>query len=149
MGNMFLGGIVLLIKECKGYELEKAQSNTSEDFFNRSEVTFEEEGQEKTLHVLYVRYFEEIFHEFTPYEGNPLFKAGSREVEFKDIAALVCLLKNPGLRHRKRVYINTQSELASYFQDIDYSKLPAVFESLEQHKVYNLRSPLEFIVQPQ
>ncbi|MFO1441760.1 hypothetical protein KDN24_00625 [Bacillus sp. Bva_UNVM-123] len=139
----------MFIKECQGYELEKEKSNTSEDFFNRSEITFEEDGQEKTLHVLYVRYFDEFFPEFTPFETNPLFKAGTREVDFKDIVALVCLLKNPGLRHRKRIYINSQTEFASYFQDVDFSKIPTIFEELENKKSYHLRSPLEFIVQPQ
>ncbi|MBS4191093.1 hypothetical protein KHA94_12960 [Bacillus sp. FJAT-49705] len=139
----------MLIKQCKGYELEKEKSNTSEDFFNRSEITFEEDGQEKTLHVLYVRYFEELVNEFTPFESNPIFKAGSADVELKDIVALVCLLKNPGFRHRRRVYINSKIEFASYFQDIDFSKLPAIFESLNSQNSYNLRSPLEYIVQPQ
>lgn len=139
----------MLIKQCKGYELEKEKSNTSEDFFNRSEITFEEDGQEKTLHVLYVRYFDELAHEFTPFESSPIFKAGPREVEFKDIVALICLLKNPGFRHRKRVYINSKLEFAAYFQDVDYTKLPAIFEDLETKKIFNLRSPLEYIVQPQ
>src|SRR5581483_427101 len=100
-------GIKLLIKECKGYELEKEKSNTSEDFFNRSEITFMENGTEKTLHVLYVRYFDEIFHEFTPYSSDPIFAEEGQEITFKDIVALVCLLKNPGLRERKRLYINS------------------------------------------
>lgn len=139
----------MLIKQCKGYELVKEKSNTSEDFFNRSEITFEEDGQEKTLHVLYVRYFDECLKEFTPYESNPIFTFGSKEVDLKDIVALICLLTNPGFRHRKRVYINTKVEFASYFKDIDFSKLPSIFEALENNTVYNLRSPLEFIVQPQ
>ena len=139
----------MLIKECKGYELEKEKSNTSEDFFNRSEITFEDNGQDKTFHVLYVRYFEELANEFTPFASNPLFKAGSRDVELKDIAALVCLIKNPEFRHRKRVYINSKNEFASYFQDIDFSKIESLFQSLEKQQVFELRSPLEFIVQPQ
>ncbi|MFE8695600.1 hypothetical protein ACFYKT_04405 [Cytobacillus sp. FJAT-53684] len=139
----------MLIKQCKGYELEKEKSNTSEDFFNRSEMIFEEDGQEKTLHILYVRYFDEFIQEFTPFETSPLFTVGSREVEFRDIVALVCLLKNPGFRHRKRVYINTKNEFASYFKDIDYAKLPAIFEDLETKKSHSLRSPLDYIVQPQ
>ncbi|WNS74090.1 hypothetical protein RRV45_14315 [Bacillus sp. DTU_2020_1000418_1_SI_GHA_SEK_038] len=138
----------MIINQCNGYELEKEKSNTSEDFFNRSEITFEEDGVEKTLHVLYVRYFEDLLSEFTPFESNPIFTAGERAVELKDIVALVCLLKNPGFRHRKRVYINTQMEFASYFQDIDFSKLPAIFEALVSQKSYHLRSPLEYIVQP-
>lgn len=134
----------MLINQCGGYELEKEKSNTSEDFFNRSEVTFVDDGEEKTLHVLYVRYFEEFFNEFTPYEQDPIFD----DVEFKDIVALVCLIKNPGLRHRKRVYINSRHEFAAFFQDIDFKKLPEIFQSLKQNKNYELKSPLAFIMQP-
>lgn len=137
----------MLIKECKGFELEKEQSNTSEDFFNRSIVTFSEESEEKTLHVLYVRYFDEFIHEFTPYKQDPIMVQDNIEVSFKDIVALVCLLKNPGLRSRKRLYINSKQEFASYFQDINYNKLPEIFLSLNQKKEYELRSPLEFIMQ--
>jgi hypothetical protein len=141
-------GFILLIKECKGFELEKEKSNTSEDFFNRSIVTFNEDGEEKTLHVLYVRYFDEFFQEFTPYKQDPVFVQENNEVAFKDIVALVCLLKNPGLRDRKRLYINSKQDFASYFQDINYNKLPEIFLALHQKKEYELHSPLEFIMQP-
>lgn len=141
--------IILLIKECKGYELEKEKSNTSEDFFNRSEITFVEDGIEKTLHVLYVRYFDQILPEFTPYQEDPVFVQDGEEVFFKDIVALACLLKNPGLRARKRLYINSKQEFAAYFRDINFSKLPEIFSSLKQKSGYELRSPLEFIMQPQ
>ena len=142
-------GINLIIKECKGFELEKEKSNTSEDFFNRSIVTFNEDGEEKTLHVLYVRYFDEVRHEFTPYEQDPIFVVQDHEIVFKDIVALVCLLKNPGLRSRKRLYINSKQEFATYFQDINFNKLPEIFLSLNQKREYELRSPLDFIMQPQ
>jgi len=137
----------LLIKECKGIELEKEKSNTSEDFFNRSEVTYIEDGQEKTLHVLYIRYFDEIFHEFTPYKQDPIITLDEIEVSFKEIVALVCLLKNPGLRSRKRLYINSKYEFASYFQDLNFTKLPDIFIALKRRKEFELRSPLEFILQ--
>lgn len=137
----------MLIKQCIGYELEKEQSNTSEDFFNRSEVTFVADGEEKTLHVLYVRYFDEFLSELTPYSQNPVFVQDGREVTFKDIVGLVCLLKNPGLRNRKRLYINSKQEFAGYFQDIDFNKLPEIFLTLEQKNEYELRSPLDFILQ--
>ncbi|WP_312474435.1 hypothetical protein [Neobacillus sp.] len=139
----------VLIKECRGFELEKEKSNTSEDFFNRSEVTFSEDGQERTLHVLYVRYFDEIIQEFTPYQQDPIIVQEGKEVKFKDIVALVCLLKNPGLRGRKRLYINSKHEFAANFQDINFNKLPEIFQALNQKSSYELRSPLEFIMQPQ
>ena len=138
----------MLIKDCIGYELEKEKSNTSEDFFNRSEVTFIENSEEKTLHVLYVRYFEEFFQEFTPYQQNPIITKDNIQVTFKDIVALVCLIKNPGLRNRKRLYINSKQEFASYFQDIDFEKLPEMVLAVKQTNKFDLRSPLEYIIQP-
>jgi hypothetical protein len=138
----------LLIKDCIGYELEKEKSNTSEDFFNRSEVTFIDESEEKTLHVLYVRYFDEFIQEFTPYQQNPIFTKDNIQVIFKDIVALVCLIKNPGLRNRKRLYINSKQEFASYFQDIDFEKLPEIVLGVKQTNKFELRSPLDYIKQP-
>jgi hypothetical protein len=140
--------IYLLITKCIGYELEKEKSNTSEDFFNRSEVTFMDGSEEKTLHVLYVRYFDELFHEFTPYQQNPILTKNNIEVTFKDIVGLVCLLKNPGLRERKRLYINSKQEFASYFQDIDFDKLPEIVFAVMQNQKFELRSPLDYIKQP-
>ncbi|ANB61972.1 hypothetical protein [Anoxybacteroides amylolyticum] len=136
------------IRRCYGYELEKAQPNTSEDFFNRSEVTFVEDGEEKTLHVLYVRYFDELFPTFTPYAQSPIFTVNGRDVSFKDIVALVCLLKNPSFRHRKRVYVSDEQEFRRYFEHIDFAKLPEIFSALEATGEYELLSPLLFIVQP-
>lgn len=138
----------MLIKQCVGYELEKEKSNTSEDFFNRSEVTFVENGKEKTFHVLYVRFFDELIGSITPYEADPVFKAGSREVYLRDLVAIAALLKNPGYRHRKRVYINVQKEFADIFNGLEFSKLPEIFESIEQKGSFEIRSPLDYIVQP-
>ncbi|RTR30377.1 hypothetical protein EKG37_12795 [Robertmurraya yapensis] len=139
----------MFIKSCSGYELEKEKPNTSEDFFNRSEVTFQEDGSEKTLQVLYLRYFDEVMGEFTPYQQDPLFQIGDRAVSFKDIVAIVCLIKNPGFRHRKRVYFNSKHEFSSFFKDVDYEKIKTIFEGLVHQNGYELRSPLEFIQQPQ
>lgn len=136
------------IIECRGYELEKAKPNTSEDSFNRSEITFIDNDEKKTLYVLYVRYFDEIFNEFTPFTEDPLFVVDDKAVYFKDIVALVCLLKNPELRKRKRLYINSKHEFAAYFEDVDYQKLPEIFRSLQQKNGFELNNPLEFMMQP-
>ncbi|PLS16425.1 hypothetical protein CVD28_18220 [Bacillus sp. M6-12] len=137
------------MKDCKGYELEKEKSNTSEDFFNRSEVTYIENGQEKTLHVLYVRYFDENVLSATPYSENPLFKAGGTEVYLKDIAGIVCLLSNPGFRLRKRVYINSEKEFFSYFENMNYQKLEELFAGIVNKNGYEVVSPLDFTLQEQ
>ncbi|WP_059171003.1 hypothetical protein [Bacillus sp. FJAT-27445] len=137
----------MIITKSIGYELEKEQSNTSEDFFNRSELTYMDEGKEKTLHVLYLRYFDENFNEFVPFEKDPLFNAGEKGIYFKDLVALACMIKNPGLRNRKRLYLHTQKEFASYFEGIDYAKVPGIFESIESKGSFDMRSPLEFVLQ--
>lgn len=120
----------MILKEIKGYELEKALPNTSEDFFNRSEVTYEYEGIEKTLHVLYVRFFEEQLNDFTPFTGDPVFTIGENDVNFKEIVALACLLKDPSLTERKRVYINSKEELASYFDEENVQQVKIAIEQL-------------------
>lgn len=132
----------------RGYELEKSQSNTFEDYFNRSEVTFREDGAEKTLHVLYLRYFEESISAYTPYERNPIFTVPGRDVYFRDVVAFVCLLQNLGFRHRKRVYINEEEEFRGYFAHMDFTKLPELFAELEAKGEYHLSSPFLFIRQP-
>jgi hypothetical protein len=137
---------LIIIKECRGYMLAKTQSNTPEDFFNQSEVTYIEDGEEKTLHVLYVRYFDEFVAEFTPFSESPLFSAGGRDIHLYDIAAIVCLMKDPGFRKRKRVYIHTKKEFVSYFQGVNFKKLPEVFQALEQNKAYELRTASELII---
>lgn len=128
----------LIIKKCNGYELEKEKKNTSEDFFNRSEVTFVDEGVEKTLHVLYVRFFDEISTEYTPFTENPIYSVGDKQYYFKDIVALICLLKNPTLRKRKRVYINDQDEFASYFSNLNKDKLFGILQALAEKGSYQV-----------
>ncbi|MGD6782112.1 hypothetical protein ACQCT3_17795 [Sutcliffiella horikoshii] len=139
------------IINCRGYELEKAQPNTSEDFFNRSEVTFEDDGQEKTLHVLYIRYYDENFSEYIPTlsgQTDPIFEIGEKNITFKDLVAITCLIKNPSFRQRKRIYINTPEELSGYFEGVDIPKVREIFEGLHNQGTYKLSSPLQFLAQP-
>ncbi|MBD8070311.1 hypothetical protein [Bacillus sp. PS06] len=133
------------IIECKGYELEKARSNTSEDFFNRSEVVYLDQNEEKTFHLLYVRYFDELLINAIPYDSETLFTVGSREVTIKDIVGLVCLLSNPSFRSRKRVYINTIEELLAYFKDVNYVRLTELFHSLENKQTYEVKDPITLV----
>jgi hypothetical protein len=138
----------MIITECKGYELEKEKPNTSEDYFNRSEITYIEDGVEKNLHVLYVRYYEEQLNKYTPFEVNPVFQFDGHEIFLRDFVALVCLMKNPGLRHRKRLYINTEKEFQHYFQDINFEKIKELLSDLKSKKRVEIKSPLQFINQP-
>lgn len=130
----------MIIKRCYGYELEKEKRNTSEDFFNRSEVTFEVDGVEKTLHILYVRYFDEIFTEYTPFKEEPIATIGEKEYNFRDIVALACLLGQPTYQERKRVYISSEREFAENFQGLQVDKIKEILQSIEEKGSYRIAS---------
>ncbi|MGN7193055.1 hypothetical protein ACTHS9_02665 [Bacillus mycoides] len=117
-----------------GYELEKAKSNTSEDFFNRSEVTYILNNQEKTFSVLYVRYFEEILQEITPFEGNPVYKVEEQDVYLRDIVAIACLVKDKELRAQKRLYLNELTDFQRYFDEGTVVKVQEILAELHKNK---------------
>jgi hypothetical protein len=118
------------ILSVKGYELEKELPNTSEDFFNRSEVTFVHNGEEHTFHLLYVRYFEENMKANTPFEENPVFSIGDRDYRLADIVALTALKKFPQYMERKRMYINEEEKFAELFKDINVDEIRKMLEQL-------------------
>ncbi|MGU3368457.1 hypothetical protein [Bacillus mycoides] len=117
-----------------GYELEKAKPNTSEDFFNRSEVTYILNNQEKTFSVLYVRYFEEILQEITPFEGNPVYKVEEQDVYLRDIVAIACLVKDKELRAQKRLYLNVVTDFQRYFDEGTVVKVQEILAELHKNK---------------
>ncbi len=135
-------GEKMQILECKGYELEKAQPNTSEDFFNRSEVRFVENGIEKTFHLLYIRYFDEMISQFTPFEQDPIYIFGKKEIFFRDIVGIICFMKNPSLRERKRAYINNQREFEQCFSGINYDILLDIIQHVTVNGSFELASSL-------
>ncbi|EJR30861.1 MULTISPECIES: hypothetical protein [Bacillus cereus group] len=117
-----------------GCELEKAKPNTSEDFFNRSEVTYILNNQEKTFSVLYVRYFEEILQEIIPFEGNPVYKVEEQDVYLRDIVAIACLVKDKELRAQKRLYLNEVTEFQRYFDEGTVVKVQEILAELHKNK---------------
>ena len=125
----------MIVKECRGYELQKAKPNSPEDFFNRSEVEYESGGKRNIFEVTYLRYFEDQMQELTDYPADPLFNAGGREVFFRDIVALVCLSKNKDNEERKRIYISNQEEFSGYFNDFDKEWIEAVLGNLGKEKL--------------
>ncbi|PLT28419.1 hypothetical protein [Peribacillus deserti] len=135
----------MLIKSCKGYELEKELPNTSEDFFNRSEIAYRENGKDKTLHILYLRFFEEKMSSISPFASDPVFTSRGQEIFFRDLVGFISLIKNPEYRERKRVYMNNEKDFASLFKDVDFDKLPSAFEEMIDGG-YELRSPKDFIM---
>ncbi|MFH0068026.1 hypothetical protein [Peribacillus sp. NPDC056705] len=135
------------IVACNGFGLEKEKSNSPEDFFNRSVIHYIMDGEEKTLNVLYLRYFDEMVTRWTPYPANPIFKSTNRDIYMADIIAMVCLLKDQSLVNRKRIYINAEKEMAGYFENIDFEKLEKVFISIDQAKPYDIESHVDYYIQ--
>lgn len=128
----FSGGKRLKLIQCKGYELTKAQPNTSEDFFTRSEATFYLDGEERTLHVLYVKFFEEQAKDILPYSAEPLFQTGEREIYLRDIVALIYLMQHPQGKIRKRIFVNDQLEFLEYLKNANYKEIESMVRQLEQ-----------------
>ncbi len=126
------------IKNAEGIELEKEKPNTSEDFFNRSTVTYIDNNKEKQFHVLYVRYFDEKINEYTPFESDPIFAIGEKEITLKDTVALICLLKNGGYKDKKRLYINDINEFGKVFERVDFQVLREIFNSLLNEGEYKV-----------
>jgi len=102
--------------------------NTSEDFFNRSEVTIVSSYTENTFHVLYVRYFEQVFTE----QNAALFEG--QELRLKDIMGLICIIQNESLLMRKRLYINTEEEFRSYLNGIDIRAALVAADEMNKHQ---------------
>ncbi|PJN89955.1 hypothetical protein [Bacillus sp. mrc49] len=135
------------IVACNGFRLEKEKSNSPEEFFNRSVIQYIKDGEEKALNVLYLRYFDEMVTQWTPYHANPVFQTPKREIFMADLIALVCLLRDQSLVNRKRMYINSEKELAGYFENIDFQKLEKVFISIDQAKPYDIETPVDYYIQ--
>ena len=72
------------------------------------------------------------------YSHQPFIQKPNRDIYMADIIAMVCLFKDPGLANRKRLYINSEKELAGYFENIDFEKLEKVFISIDQAKPYDI-----------
>jgi hypothetical protein len=123
------GEAVLLIHHIDGIELEKEKPNTPEDFFNRSETTYEYNGEKYTFHLLYVRYFEgKLEDELTQHD---FWKHHLQKYKIRELAALAALNKNKTYLKRKRVYINDFEEFRSLFLDPDEKTLSNLLNSFE------------------
>ncbi|MEB1808725.1 MAG: hypothetical protein LPK26_15795 [Bacillaceae bacterium] len=120
----------MIILKAEGIELEKEKPNTSEDFFNRSTVTYTDNGQERELNVLYVRYFDEKSSEISPFKESPIVATSQREITFKDIVALVWLLQNSGNKEKKRIYINELKEMEALFRGVDPEQVKEIMNNL-------------------
>jgi hypothetical protein len=129
----------MIIKEIKGYELEKELPNTSEDFFNRSIVTYEMDGEEFTLHLLYVRFYEEKMNELTPFKENPIFSIENRDYQLADVVALNALLQVKDNLKRKRVYINEEEQFKKLFSKANVEQLKEIATAIHNNGSYTVK----------
>lgn len=99
--------------------LKKERSNSPEDSFVRSTVTYVQDGNEKRFHVLYPA----IFGETAMAKG-----IWDYDIPLHEAIALNLLSFYPG---RKRLYINSEE---AFFQPLDKSNLSELYASLAEIK---------------
>ena len=97
-------------------------------------MTYILNDKERTFSVLYVRYFEEVVQEITPFEGNPVCKVENQDIYLRDIVAICCLLKENELRMQKRLYLNNIEEFQQYFDEEIVVKVQEILAELHKNK---------------
>ncbi|WLD91878.1 hypothetical protein [Alkalihalobacillus sp. AL-G] len=131
----------MIITSCKGQELEKSQSNSPEDFFNRSVVTYKvKAGKERSFSLLYLRYFEEKIAELTPFNEDPIFEINNQPVHLRDVIGLIALNKHPEYEERHRVYINEENQFADLFKGIEADEIQQMITHLYEKGQLNLHA---------
>ncbi|MBD1378668.1 hypothetical protein [Metabacillus arenae] len=121
----------MIVKHYQGIELVKERSNSPEEFFNLSQVTYEEKQVLKTFSVLYLRYFEEKLIEEKPDFQKSIIEDFSEKGTFKDLFALTILANNGKFTTRKRLYINDYDEFLAYVTEMNLKEV----KMLLNHKV--------------
>ncbi|MGB8001088.1 MAG: hypothetical protein WCF60_13470 [Anaerobacillus sp.] len=104
--------------------LEKERSNSPEDSFVRSSVTYKKSGKEEVFHVLYPAFFAEK----ATIDGVWAFESPVHEV-----VALNLLPVYPG---RKRLYISEEDEFLRPLQAADLSRLLLMVENIKSKGSY-------------
>ncbi|WP_226657329.1 hypothetical protein [Pseudalkalibacillus hwajinpoensis] len=102
--------------------LEKERSNSPEDSFVRSTVTYIHDGNEKKFHVLYPAIFSETA------EAKGIWEY---EVPLHEAIALNLLSSYPG---RKRLYINSEDD---FFSTLEKTNIPELYTTILNIKKHN------------
>lgn len=106
--------------------LEKERSNSPEDSFVRSQVTYEDSGIQKTFHVLYPAIFATRAKEVGVWtDDSPV----------DEVVALNLLQRYPG---RKRLYISDESEYLLALREADLSNLLEISQQVKLNGSYRL-----------
>ena len=121
------------ILKCIGYELEKEKSNSPEDYFTRSIVTYKQNGKIKEFQVIYIRYFEEVL--LGQEEVMSGVKVLLTDYTLKDIVALLYLLQNPRYQERKRVYINSEQVFLQVFENASIAQVKEILNKIAKNPI--------------
>lgn len=135
----------MLIKDCSGNWLEPSIKTSPEDAFIRSEVTYEANGKEKQFHLVYVGFFEEAIMEASPFENDPIFTIAGKEINLRDITALIALIQYPEYRQHKRVYIHDQEQFNHLFTNINFEAIKHSMETLQAQGHFQLDASIPFL----
>ncbi|MBN8208045.1 hypothetical protein JI666_04740 [Bacillus sp. NTK071] len=107
-------------------QLEKERSNSPEDSFVRSSVTYEEAGNQKTFYVLY----------------PAIFALRAKEVGVwiaeSPVHEVVALNLLPSYTGRKRLYISDESEFLLALEKADLSKLLEIVQEVKLNGFYHI-----------
>ncbi|MGM9925959.1 MAG: hypothetical protein ACI35R_17070 [Bacillus sp. (in: firmicutes)] len=130
---------MLIIKEYAGYEIIKEKPASPQDSFHYSQVVYIHNGEERTLHVLYLKYFEELLADLgSPFIEGPLLKLENRNVCIKDAMALIYLLLHPEAKERKRIYISSREHFLDILEKCNYNEVILILEALEKQQTYTV-----------
>ena len=121
------------ILKCIGYELEKEKSNSPEDYFTRSSVTYKQNGKIKEFQIIYIRYFEEVL--LGQEEVMVRVEELLTDYTLKDIVALLFLLQNPSYQERKRVYINSETVFMQVFENSSFVQVKEILNKIAKNPI--------------
>lgn len=111
-----------------GESVPPSKGGSPAETFDRSIATWEENGQQKTLTVTYVRYFGKVLAEKGIYDQE------AEGVLVHHLVALLFAEKNPNLPE-KRHYINNTESFLALFEDFSLAACMERYPGLIIHSV--------------
>lgn len=110
----------------RGENVPPSKGGSPAETFDRSIATWEENGQQKSVTVTYVRYFAKVLAERGIYDQE------AEGVPVSHLAALLFLEKYPNLPE-KRHYINDTESFAALFENFSLAKYMERYPGLLAH----------------
>lgn len=106
-----------------GESVPPSKGGSPADTFERSLVTYEKEGQQKTVTVTYVRYFEKVL------ASEGIYDQEAEGVPVNRLAGLL-YLEHHGETRENRHYINDTEDFVKLFDGFSLGQLKAKYPHL-------------------